>query len=198
MEGPLAPVQQAAHAAMLDGRDWLAEERRMLYLFFCSPPQSLFLSLFFHCSLVCSWPACGWGREKEGDWEQEIKRLYGLCIKQSILNSALSWHPSTSFSSFIFQSTTLFIQTFFNAPSPFACLFFFFSLSHACGKFQFPWNKWLLKSWIVTYTVQIQCKTQIETVICLTFHISKLCKGVMCQIQVQSRDFKVMSSTERV
>lgn len=50
MEGPLAPVRQAAHAAMLDGRDWLAGEWRMLYLSqltSTAPPPHFFLLSFF-------------------------------------------------------------------------------------------------------------------------------------------------------
>lgn len=73
-------MQRAACAATVEGRDWLAEERRTLYLSplatavaFPSPPP-----------LAHGWPACGWGREEEGDWEQEIKSLYGLCIKLTL------------------------------------------------------------------------------------------------------------------
>lgn len=50
-------------------------------IFLHSPLQSL-----FHPPppLAHGWPACGWGREEEGDWEQEIKSLYGLCIKLTL------------------------------------------------------------------------------------------------------------------
>lgn len=139
MEGPLHTVRRAAFSAMLDGRDWLAEEWRTLYLpplaaadassiaFFSSPPSLP--------SLAHGWPACGWGSEGEGDWEQEIKRLYGLCIKQSILSRA---SVPLLLLSFIFQSSTAFIQASFYAP----CLLFPPSTCmHTCGKYQLDLKK---------------------------------------------------------
>jgi len=93
-KSPLHTIQQAAHAAMLDGRDWLAEERGMLYLSSLSAAVPFSIT-FFHPSLARSWPACGWGSEKEGDWEQEIKRLYGLSIKQTSLSWASVHLPSS-------------------------------------------------------------------------------------------------------
>lgn len=83
--------------------------------------------------------------------------------------SILSRHPPSSSFFFIFQSSTPFIQPSFQASSPFPTLSFFFSLSHTWCKFQWGWNKWPLKSWIVTDIGYIRkCKTQAKRVICLT------------------------------
>lgn len=86
MEGPLHTMRRAAHAAMLDGRDWLAEEWRMLYLSPLATAVAFSIAFFFTPHLLAADLHVDEGVRKRGteDWEREIKRLYGLCIKQTV------------------------------------------------------------------------------------------------------------------
>lgn len=132
MEGPLHDSQWMGHAAMLDRRDWLVEEGRMLYLFLFSAAVP-----FSQPLLSCSWPECGWGSEKAGDWMGVIKS-YMDCALNSLSRPRIHLAPSPlSF----FSLALHFIHLFFSC-SLFHFFAYLFLFSHTCCWNLLCWNNW--------------------------------------------------------